>query len=390
MTVNGLSATISNGEYSREIEIGGGWNTIDVTATSSMGKHTHRRADVFLAASLAQYGYDYNGNMTSMPDATGTVTLGYDAADRLTSIAYPDSRPATSYTYNGRNKKVTQTVGTEITGYLWDWDQIVRELDGAGLTRATLIHGLGLGADVGSLVKAERSGQNQFFHYDWRGSVTNLTDSSNAIIKSYTYDAFGNVTASSGSAVNPYQFSSKQFDGNSGLSYFGRRHYSAQVGRFTAQDPKGYIEGLNTYADVKNNPINLWDPLGLDPGDTFFTWEEAGEDAIKYINSTSQDENLEYGGYIYENDDETYSYTIPCSGDNESVDYNLDDPPECTIADYHTHGAYDPDYCNEIFSEADKEDDIDKGIYGFLGTPSSRIKFYDPETDSTILIGETE
>ena len=91
MTVNGLSATISNGEYSREIEIGGGWNTIDVIATSATAKQSHRRSDVFLAASSAQHGYDDNGNMTSMPDATGTVTLGYDAADRLTSLAFRQS-----------------------------------------------------------------------------------------------------------------------------------------------------------------------------------------------------------------------------------------------------------------------------------------------------------
>jgi RHS repeat-associated protein len=154
-------------------------------------------------------------------------------------------------------------VGTEVTRYLWDGDQIIRELDGATQTVATLIHGLGLGADVGSLVKAERGEQSQYFHYDWRGSVTALTDQTSQSIQSYLYNAFGEITQSSGSAVNPYQFSSKQFDTNSGLSYFGRRHYSAHLGRFSSQDPKGYINGLNTYAYVKNNPLRLIDILGL-------------------------------------------------------------------------------------------------------------------------------
>ena len=262
VTVNGLSAPIVNGEYSRQIDIAGGWNTVNVIATSATAKQAHKRVDVFLAGNAASFSYDDNGNMTGMTDATGTVTLGYDAADRLTGISYPDSRPATSYTYNGRNKKVSQTVGTEVTRYLWDGDQIVKELAQDGSTKAVLVHGLGLGADVGSLVKAERGEQSQFFHYDWRGSVTALTDPTEQIIQSYNYDAFGTITQSTGTAVNPYQFSGKQFDPNSGLSYFGRRYYASSFGRFITQDPKEYVDGLNTYAYVKNNPVNLIDPLG--------------------------------------------------------------------------------------------------------------------------------
>ena len=35
------------------------------------------------------------------------------------------------------------------------------------------------------------------------------------------------------------------------------------MGRFTTQDPKEYVDGLNTYAYVKNNPVNGIDRLGL-------------------------------------------------------------------------------------------------------------------------------
>jgi RHS repeat-associated protein len=79
----------------------------------------------------------------------------------------------------------------------------------------------------------------------------------------FPYAAFGAITESTGSATNPYRFSSKPYDENSGLSYFGRRHYSASLGRFITQDPKEYVDGLNTYAYVRNNPVNGVDLLGL-------------------------------------------------------------------------------------------------------------------------------
>ena len=37
------------------------------------------------------------------------------------------------------------------------------------------------------------------------------------------------------------------------------------MGRFTTQDPMEYVDGLNTYAYVKNNPVNGIDLLGLTP-----------------------------------------------------------------------------------------------------------------------------
>lgn len=48
-----------------------------------------------------------------------------------------------------------------------------------------------------------------------------------------------------------------------GLVYYRARYYDPSVGRFTARDPVGYLDGLNRYAYVGNNPVNFTDPLGL-------------------------------------------------------------------------------------------------------------------------------
>lgn len=47
------------------------------------------------------------------------------------------------------------------------------------------------------------------------------------------------------------------------------------------------------------------------------------------------------------------------------------------IASYHTHGAYDRGYFNEIPSDVDMESDADFLLDGFVSTPGGRLWFID-------------
>src|SRR3974390_1406019 len=46
-------------------------------------------------------------------------------------------------------------------------------------------------------------------------------------------------------------------------SYYRDRYYDPQAGRFSSEDPIGFLGGINFYAYVKNNVPNTFDPLGL-------------------------------------------------------------------------------------------------------------------------------
>jgi len=65
-----------------------------------------------------------------------------------------------------------------------------------------------------------------------------------------------------------HKFTGKERDSESGLDMFGARYYGSSLGRFMTPDPLGGHQEdpqtLNKYAYVRNNPVTLTDPTGLD------------------------------------------------------------------------------------------------------------------------------
>jgi RHS repeat-associated protein len=66
-----------------------------------------------------------------------------------------------------------------------------------------------------------------------------------------------------GTFDQPFRFSTKRYDEDTGLSYYGYRFYSASLGRWITRDPLGEAGGINLYGFVGNNAISGIDPHGL-------------------------------------------------------------------------------------------------------------------------------
>jgi len=86
-----------------------------------------------------------------------------------------------------------------------------------------------------------------------------------SIVAQYAYDAFGNTTQKSGVKADELKmrFSTKYFDDESGLYYFGHRFYSPRIARWLTRDPIEERGGLNLYAYCGNDSMNNVDPYGL-------------------------------------------------------------------------------------------------------------------------------
>jgi RHS repeat-associated protein len=120
-----------------------------------------------------------------------------------------------------------------------------------------------MGGGIGGLLNVKQSGQNYSYLYDGKGNVTAVIDSAEATAATYTYDAFGNLMVKTGSLDQPFQFSTKRYDTQTGLVYYGYRFYSPVSGRWITRDPLGESGGINLYGFTGNSPINWVDLWGL-------------------------------------------------------------------------------------------------------------------------------
>jgi RHS repeat-associated protein len=95
------------------------------------------------------------------------------------------------------------------------------------------------------------------------GQVVGAGDGS--LAARYEYDGFGQAVLAEGdfAGENPYRFSTKFFDIETSLYYYGYRYYSAELGRWINRDPIGRKGGINLYGFVRNNSISAYDLFGL-------------------------------------------------------------------------------------------------------------------------------
>ena len=91
-----------------------------------------------------------------------------------------------------------------------------------------------------------------------------VVDESGTFVAAYEYDPFGNVVSSSGAEADavPFRFSTKYFDSETGLYYYGYRFYTPELGRWINRDPIEEEGGENLYAFCRNDSISQIDELG--------------------------------------------------------------------------------------------------------------------------------
>ena len=137
------------------------------------------------------------------------------------------------------------------TKHIWDSGNIVGDITGS--TYKQYFRALNL---IYSLVGTTK----QYYRYNGHGDVIALTNATGTVVKTYTYNAFGEEQNIDNLDANPFRYCGEYYDKVSSTLYLRARNYNASIGRFTQEDP--IRDGGNWYSYCASDPVNFVDPNG--------------------------------------------------------------------------------------------------------------------------------
>ena len=197
------------------------------------------------------YSYDRNGNVAS----DGPSAYAWNARNQLTAVS--SSTATSSYAYDAEGRRVERTLDGQVTRFVYDGAQAVREVPNTG-SAVDFVNGPGLdqvwarlqGASATTLVT------------DALASTVAEGDALGAVSLTRIYEPFGRSAENGASVENSLQFTGREKDRDE-LYYYRARYYQPAIGRFTSEDPAGFVDGLNTYSYAKGGPVDGRDPTGM-------------------------------------------------------------------------------------------------------------------------------
>jgi len=237
-------------------------NRLSYTGSDGAVTGTFDDQDRLMQYGAATYAYTANGELLSKTNGSQTSSYHHDVLGNLLNVTLPGGTKI-DYIVDGQNRRIGKKVNDVLVqGFLYE-NQLspIAELDGSGNVVSRFVY-----ASRGNVPDYMVRGGNTYrIITDHLGSPKIVIDvATGAVAQRMDYDEFGNVILDSNPGFLPFGFAGGLYDRDTKLVRFGARDYDAEAGRWTVKDPilfDGNSENLYMY--VKDNPINLIDPLGL-------------------------------------------------------------------------------------------------------------------------------
>ena len=252
------------------------------TAASDLygaGTYSANAVNQYVSVGASSPSYDADGNLLSW----GLTTYAWNAAGRLASVAWhsgglgdlgggglgggvlgggggsPTRFSRFRNEYDGRGRRTRRILEKSVDGgatwtlsetreFLYDDWNLIHETradaESGDTTEIEYYWGpdlsdtlLGAGG-VGGLVAVSVDGAWYFPDYDANGNVTAYRNETRGYAAQYAYDAFGNMVLFTGPMADffAHGFSTKYYDFEPDLYYYGYRFYSPVLGRWLSRD----------------------------------------------------------------------------------------------------------------------------------------------------------
>jgi RHS repeat-associated protein len=252
------------------VPVNSGANALTVTVQDVSGNTATQVVGFTVNSSQSSvFSYDANGNLSGVGVSPAFV-YSYDAENRLVR-ATSNNVAVLECWYDGAGHRIAkrEIFGTQTNAvqYVWDGWNLVAVLGEDGQLLEYYTRGVGIAADIGSLVAVTHytSGSpsaTYYLHNNHRGDVIMARVNTNTIA-TLDYAPYGEIRTKTGSYAPRFRFSSKEYDASSGFYHFPYRYYAPQWGRWVTREPVGESGELNLYRYVYNAPTVSADPDGL-------------------------------------------------------------------------------------------------------------------------------
>ena len=208
------------------------------------------------------YTFNDHGDLETKTNGPQSTTYSFDVFGQLKTVNLPNGN-VVSYKTDGENKRFSRLVnGVVQTMYSYNnQGQLVSEHNADGTLRSRYIYG----TQAHSPDYMIKNNVKYSLIKDHLGSIRLVMNTTTgAIAQQLNYDEFGIVTLDTNPQFQTFGYAGGLYDSSTGLLRFGAREYDAESGRWLQKDPIRFQGGdTNLYGYVKNNPINLIDPSGL-------------------------------------------------------------------------------------------------------------------------------
>ena len=205
------------------------------------------------------FAYDANGNMTQKITNGTTLNIQWNEDNMPTQVG------GVQITYDGTGKRVRKG------GALY----FGSDYEMRGTTGVYHLY-----ANGQRVVSIRLDGNVQYYHPDYLGSTSLVTDQSGSMVEAIQYYPFGTylpsppTTQGNFPKVN-YTFTGQE-DDDTGFYNYVARLYDPLIGRFISPDtfvPKPMNpQSFNRYSYVLNNPVSYRDPSGHEEEDLGIYW----------------------------------------------------------------------------------------------------------------------
>src|SRR5262249_36070646 len=165
---------------------------------------------------VTNFVYDNNGNLLSETTGTQVKSYTWDLDNRLRQVTLPGGG-TNLFDYDANGLRIHKNDSTGTTGFLLNGPSVLEELSAGGSTLTSYLTNPQVIDDIQSF---QQGAATYYPLADGLGSVYAITDSTGAVVRTNSYDVYGERLTSAGNGPQiPFGYTGREHNADTLINY---------------------------------------------------------------------------------------------------------------------------------------------------------------------------